>query len=749
MNSVIQHLRRAVAAPDAAALADGGLLGCFIDQFDQAAFETLMRRHGPMVLGVCRRILENHHDAEDAFQATFLVLVHKAHTIRPRALVGNWLHGVALQTALKARQRMTRRRAKEKQVLELPEPEASAADSWNELRPVLDQELARLPDKYRAAVVLCDLEGKSYKEAARQLGWPPGTLSVRLARARKMLASRLARKGWALPAASLGAFLSAQAAPASIAPAVLDSTLRAAISLAAGQGIASGIVSTQVVFLVKGVMKAMLLSKLKALSSWVLMFGVLALGAGMVRQHSTAAQSTAPQAENTRKSKAEPPPTSRGGSTQVADYNAVFDKALKVVAHYFTLEYANRFEGRIDTLPAMMTSVGDETQGPSVRRRASIQIRNDDANRLEVAVQVHRETMHKLEWRSAGRDAELEKTILRRITGESEPNDLPKTTPDEILLHGEWDGQFADNRCYTVVFGPGDSLELLAENGENQKGTYSVDWTKTPLHMDGQWNEPRRADRQGRTWRTIIEFSNIDELRLQIGGVSNDGSSPRPAAFDMNAIVLTRCKRYPAGSQAASDQAQKDLEIADYYRRAGQPGSAHFHYELVCRRYPGTSHAQIASRMLAELKKLRIRLADGSEAWPEPRTSSSQPQSPPPVAGQPPATQPASRDEVSRLRNQVKSLEQRLAALEARPSSAAGTRSVSPARVAYIIVEGSRRISPEVILKTLSLVPGQTFDQQALEAARKKLAPLNATIKTKENSTDATYLDLVVTVEEK
>jgi RNA polymerase sigma factor (sigma-70 family) len=748
MNSVIQHLRRAVAAPDAAALADGSLLGCFIDQLDQAAFETLVRRHGPMVLGVCRRILENHHDAEDAFQATFLVLVHKAHTIRPRALVGNWLHGVALQTALKARQRMTRRRAKEKQVLELPEPEASAPDSWNELRPLLDQELARLPDKYRAAVVLCDLEGKSYKEAARQLGWPAGTLSVRLARARKMLASRLARKGWALPAASLGAFLSAQAAPASITPAVLDSTVRAAISLAAGQGIASGIVSTQVAFLVKGVMKAMLVSKLKALSSWVLVFGVLALGAGMVGQHSTAAQSTARQPENARKSTAEPSLTSRGGSTQVADYNALFDRAVKVVAHFFTLEYANRFDGRIDTQPATMTSVGDEMQGPSVRRRASIQIRNDDANRLEVAVQVYRETMHKLEWRSAGRDTELEKTILQRINGESEPNDLRKTTPDEILLHGEWEG-LLDNMRYTMIFGPGGSLELRAENCENQNGTYSVDWTKTPLHMDGQWNEPRRADRKGRPWRTIIEFSKFDELRLQIGGVSEDGSSPRPAAFDMNAIVLTRCKRYTAGSQAANDQAQKDLDVADFYRRAGQPGSAYFHYGLVCRRYPGTSHAQIASLMLAELKKLRIRLADGSEAWPEPRTSSSQPQSPPPVTGQPPATQPASRDEVSRLRNQVKSLEQRLAALEARPSSAAGTRSASPARVAYIIVEGSRRISPEVILNMLSLVPGQTFDQQALETARKKLAPLNATIKTKENSADATYLDLVVTVEEK
>jgi RNA polymerase sigma factor (sigma-70 family) len=753
MDRVIRHLRRAVAVPDAAALADGTLLGSFIEHRDQAAFEALVCRHGPMVLGVCRRILENHHDAEDAFQATFLVLVHKAHTIRPRTMVGNWLHGVATQTALKARQRMTRHRTREKQVLELPEPGVDTPESWHELQPVLDQELERLSDNYRAAIVLCDLEGKTYKDAARQLGWPEGTFSVRLARARKLLAKRLARKGWALPAASLAAFLSAQAAPASMPALMVSSTVRAAISVAAGQAVASGIVSAQVALLTKGVMKAMLLSKLKALSSLVLVFGVLALGGRIVQQYSVAAQSTERQADNMTKSPASraakanaraelPPPTRQAAedtAKDVVDYNALFDKALRVVARYFTVEYANRFEGRIDTLPAVAGSVGDEPESAAVRRRAEIRFLAE-APGLEVTVKVHREVENKSGWIPIGRDEDLERTILLRITGQAQPREVSRRTADEVLLHGEWAGQI-NNTLYTMVFGPGDSLELLSENGNNLKGTYSVDWAKTPFHLNGQWDEPRRTP----LWKTIVEFPKADQLRIQIG-VSSDDKLPRPTTFDGNAVVLTKSKRLPTGSRAANDQAQKDLDIGDAHRRAGRYGAAYYQYELICRRYPETSNAQVAVRTLAELKKLRIRLADGSEGWPE--TSSWAPQPPPRSASVPSAAAPATLDEVSRLRDQVKSLEQRLAALEAKPSAAATTR-VSPARVGYIIVEGSRRVSPDVILKELSLAPGQTFDQQALETARKKLAAHNATIRAKKNSRDAGYLDLVVIVEEK
>src|SRR5262249_31376838 len=155
----------------------------FVARRDEAAFEALVRRHGPMVLGVCRRVLRNEADAEDAFQATFLVLVKKARSVVPRALVGSWLYGVAHNTARKAKAMNSKRRAKERLAGAAPRP-AAPAEACRQLHARLDEELSRLPDKYRAPVVLCDLEGKSYKEAARLLGWPQGTLSGRLTRAR-------------------------------------------------------------------------------------------------------------------------------------------------------------------------------------------------------------------------------------------------------------------------------------------------------------------------------------------------------------------------------------------------------------------------------------------------------------------------------------------------------------------------------------------------------------------------------------
>ena len=169
--NVIQHLRRAVLLQDAGELTDGQLLESFVSCNEAAALEVLVRRHRPMVWGVCRRILHNHHDSEDAFQATFLVLVRKAASVMPREMVGNWLYGVAHQTALKARATTARRHMREKQVVDMPEPAVTAQDLWRDLRSVLDQELSRLPEKYRVAIVLCDLEGKTRKEAARQLGW--------------------------------------------------------------------------------------------------------------------------------------------------------------------------------------------------------------------------------------------------------------------------------------------------------------------------------------------------------------------------------------------------------------------------------------------------------------------------------------------------------------------------------------------------------------------------------------------------
>ena len=197
LNKVIGHLCSVLGKQDTAGLTDGDLLKRYLQEEDEAAFEALVRRHGPMVLGVCRRILRNAHDAEDAFQATFLVLLHKASSLQSPGTVGNWLYGVAYRTAQEARRAILKRCAKEAKAV--PKP-AAPADAWNDLREALDEELERLSEKYRTVIVLVDLEGATGKEVARRLGMPEGTVASRLARGRVLLAKRLTRRGPALTA---------------------------------------------------------------------------------------------------------------------------------------------------------------------------------------------------------------------------------------------------------------------------------------------------------------------------------------------------------------------------------------------------------------------------------------------------------------------------------------------------------------------------------------------------------------------
>ena len=286
-NKVIQQLRKAMLLRDGAGMTDGQLLDCFLTQRDDAAFAALVKRHAPIVWGVCRRVLRHHHDAEDAFQATFLVLVRKAATVEPKEMVGNWLYGVAYQTALKARSVSTRRKEREKQMVEMPEPAVEERELWHDLQPLLDQELSRLPDKYRVPIVLCDLEGKTRKEAARQLGWPEGTVAGRLATARKMLATRLARRGVALSGGALAAVLSHNAAWAGVPPSVLASTIQAATMLAAGQAAAAGLISVKVAALTEGVLKTMLLNPLKTATAVLPAVGILGTGGVIHRTQTT------------------------------------------------------------------------------------------------------------------------------------------------------------------------------------------------------------------------------------------------------------------------------------------------------------------------------------------------------------------------------------------------------------------------------------------------------------------------------
>ena len=283
LNKVVWHLRRAVLLKDGAGLADGKLLGNFIEDRDETSFEVLMRRHGPMVLNVCRRILHNQQDAQDAVQTTFLVLVRKANSVVPRELVGNWLHAVARQTAIRMRSRNAKRWWREKQVATMPEPQATTLESSDDLE-ILDQELSRLPAKYRIAIVLCDLEGKTRKQAARQLGWPEGTLGTRLARGRTMLAKRIAKYGLLLSVEALAAVLSQNMASACLPPTLVSATVKAASLMAAGQTVAAGLISAKVVALTEGAVKGMLLTKLKTMVAVLVVVGVSTFGGGLLVQ---------------------------------------------------------------------------------------------------------------------------------------------------------------------------------------------------------------------------------------------------------------------------------------------------------------------------------------------------------------------------------------------------------------------------------------------------------------------------------
>jgi RNA polymerase sigma factor (sigma-70 family) len=276
---VVQHLRRLVRA-EGGDLTDGQLLERFLTRHEEDAFTALLRRHGRMVLGVCRRVLGNADDADDAFQATFLVLVRKARALRSRQTVGDWLYGVTYHVALKARAAIRRRREKERRAADMAGRRPTTADGISDWLPLLDQELRHLPEKYRTPVVLCDLEGKTLREAAGLLGWPQGTVAGRLSRARALLARRLRRHGPVLSGTALATLLVAEAASASVPPALAHSTLHAATPAVTGQAVAAGLISANVTALTEGVFQAMLLRKLKI--TVVILLSVALAGAGVV-----------------------------------------------------------------------------------------------------------------------------------------------------------------------------------------------------------------------------------------------------------------------------------------------------------------------------------------------------------------------------------------------------------------------------------------------------------------------------------
>ena len=324
LGDAIRRLGRSTGLQAPLAQTDSQLLERFVARRDEPAFAALMVRHGPMVLCLCRQMLRDAQEAEDAFQAAFLVLVRNARTIRKRPSLGSWLYGVAYKVAARLRGRAERRRTQERSGLDLTDIPAAGEPVAPDLRFVLHEEIRRLPDKYRMPIILCYLDGKTNEEAAQTLRWPVGTVKARLSRARDMLRLRLARRGLGAETA----WLSDEPAPsvarntASAVPLfLLESTVRAAMRLA-GQGVVGGLATARAIGLAKAVAAAMQLAKLKATAVVVLAACVVGAGttslsylspheAGMASDAAPTAQPTAAApaapADEARKDPKSPP----------------------------------------------------------------------------------------------------------------------------------------------------------------------------------------------------------------------------------------------------------------------------------------------------------------------------------------------------------------------------------------------------------------------------------------------------------
>jgi RNA polymerase sigma factor (sigma-70 family) len=283
------YLRPIVSQPPGKEPTDRELLDHFVQHRDADAFAVLLHRHAPMVLGVCRRLLRDTHAAEDAFQATFLVLARRAGTISWRDAVGDWLYQVASRTAHKAAAaavvRKTHERAAGRQRRTVTNPDPAA----HEVYAVLDEELERLPPKYRRAVVLCCLEGSTLVEAARQLGWPLGTLASRLARGRELLRGRLTRRGFLCVAAMLAVGVAGNSLTAAVPPALQADALRTALQ--SGGGAAP--CSTPAARLARGVGRDLARARLGATLGLLLCLGLLGTTVAAIFPHCAAPQPAA------------------------------------------------------------------------------------------------------------------------------------------------------------------------------------------------------------------------------------------------------------------------------------------------------------------------------------------------------------------------------------------------------------------------------------------------------------------------
>jgi len=282
-NALVWQLRRLVGPRESARQSDRHLLQRFAEVRDETAFTALVERHGPLVFGVCRRVLQDAADADDAFQATFCVLARRATSMAWQESISSWLYAVAHRVALRAKARLARQREHEREAAAMRGTSESTAASDPGLRSLIDAELSRLPEKYRAPIVLCYLQGQTNEEAAQQLGWPKGTVQGRLARGRELLKARLSRRGVALSVGTLAA-LETGLVSGAVPGALIQETVQTAIHFAVGASPAAATVPASITTLVEGVLHTMWLTKVKIAIVLLLSVGILG-GLGAAAHH--------------------------------------------------------------------------------------------------------------------------------------------------------------------------------------------------------------------------------------------------------------------------------------------------------------------------------------------------------------------------------------------------------------------------------------------------------------------------------
>ncbi|MGE3808043.1 MAG: RNA polymerase sigma factor [Gemmataceae bacterium] len=344
LSSLMPFLRR-LAPRGADSDDDGGLLQRFAANGDQDAFQTLLARHGPMVWNTCRRILEHEEEAEDAFQAVFIVLCRRAAKLEGRSSIAGWLHTVARHAAQRVRLRQHRRRLREQEVAAMPTTEPSDNTTWQELRPVLDEEVGRLPERYRAPVVLCYLEGKTNEEAARLLRWPVGSVKGRLARARELLRARLARRGLSLSVVVLSELLTAQTRAEQVPAALTRSVTQHALA-----STAAGRVPAPLDSLAQEVLRTMWLAKIRSLA--VVVGALLLVLAGGLAFYPIANNALTAPVEIGQPPEAQLPKVQRKVALQFMPLQGIYqgEVVIRSLEQWRAARQANNFRGDPDSL---------------------------------------------------------------------------------------------------------------------------------------------------------------------------------------------------------------------------------------------------------------------------------------------------------------------------------------------------------------------------------------------------------------